>query len=63
MNAIEITDVEREVLGGVLKSALANLEIEIRHTDHLEFKEALKQRRGVLTEVSEKLQNLTVLSE
>ncbi len=63
MNTIEITDLERQVLGQILNSALANLDVEIRRTDHLEFKESLKQRRVVLNKISEKLENLAVFSE
>ncbi len=63
MNTIEISETEREVLGGLLKSALANLEIEIRRTDHLEFKEALKQRREILNELAGKLQHLPIFSQ
>ncbi len=63
MNTIEITDAEREVLGEILQSALANLEIEIRRTDHLEFKETLKERRHLLQELAEKVQGRTVLTE
>ncbi len=62
MNTIEITDAEREVLAEILKNALATLDIEIRRTDHLEFKEVLKQRRNTLQELSDKIEIATTLS-
>ncbi len=62
MNTIEITDAEREVLAEILKNALATLDIEIRRTDHLEFKEVLKQRRNTLQELSDKIEVTTTLS-
>jgi hypothetical protein len=45
---IELSNAEQEILGQLLQNALATLEIEIRHTDHQEFREFLKHRRVVL---------------
>ncbi len=60
MATIELTTAEQDILGQTLQSALANLEIEIRHADHLEFKEFLKERRQVLQQLREKLETSTV---
>ena len=45
---VELDQEEQEVLSQMLQRSLAALEIEIRHTHHLEFKEMLKHRREVL---------------
>ncbi len=62
MITINLTDAEQELLQQILTSALANMDVEIRRTDHLEFKEVLKQRRNVLNEILEKVQVPTLFS-
>lgn len=41
----EISHQEQEVLRQLLEHSLATIELEIRHTDHQEYKSMLKQRR------------------
>ncbi len=48
MFQIELSPQEQEVLGQILRNSLAMLETEIRHTDHQEFRELLKQRRELV---------------
>ena len=55
MNDLELTSEESEVLHQVLEHSLAALELEIRHTDHNEFKNLLKQRRNTLRALIAKL--------
>lgn len=48
MNRIELTDEERELLTQVLERREHDLEVEILHTDHAEFRKLLKQRLSLL---------------
>lgn len=45
---LELSPEEAEILNQMLQRSLAALEIELRHTHHLDFKELLKHRREVL---------------
>jgi len=51
MNPIELTPEEAETLNQVLRRCVSDLELEILHTDHGEFKKLLKQRREVLQRI------------
>ena len=55
MNALELKAEESDVLHQVLEHSLATLELEIRHTDHNEFKTFLKKRRDLLQALIAKL--------
>ena len=55
MLSIDLPEEEQEVLSQLLQKALVNLEIEIRHTDRLEFKEMLKERRALLQRLAAKV--------
>lgn len=55
MNRMELTSEEQELLGQVLQSYLATLELEITHADHLDFKAMLKRRRDLITRMRERL--------
>ncbi len=55
MMTLELTDEEREALRQVLQNSLATLELEIRHTDHAEFKALLKRRRNQLEGLADRL--------
>ncbi len=62
MFQIELSPQEQDVLGQILRNALAMLETEIRHTDHLEFREILKQRREVLKGLLDRMPEPAVFS-
>ncbi len=47
---------EQEVLAQVMEHALATVEIEIRRTDHAEFKQLLKTRRDLLKDILGKIE-------
>ena len=51
MIPIDLTNDERSILIDVLESALSDLRMEIADTDQMDFREALKVRRDVLTRV------------
>jgi D-ribose pyranose/furanose isomerase RbsD len=51
----EITEPEIEILRQLLEHSLVTLELEIRHTDHQEFKSLLKQRRQTVRALLAKL--------
>lgn len=55
MNRIELTDEERELLMQVLERRERDLEVEILHTDHAEFRKLLKQRLNLLHSLKAKL--------
>lgn len=48
MREFNVTAEELEVLTQLLQQSLTNLEREILHTDHAEFRESLKGRRRVV---------------
>ena len=51
MIQLDLDDNEREILADVLDSYLSDLRMEISHTDRLEFREMLKERKAVLMRV------------
>ncbi len=55
MQQIELSTEEQEILSQVLQHALAALQLEILHTDHLEFKAHLKHRREVIERLHARL--------
>ncbi len=57
MNVIELTNAEREVLKQILESSLATLEIEISHSDHIEFRQQLKKRLDILEALIRKVES------
>jgi hypothetical protein len=48
---LELTSFETETLREVLKSYLADLHLEIAHTDSADFRDMLRERQRVLTKV------------
>jgi len=52
---LALTPEEAEEVRLVLESSLADLHLEIRHTDRYEFREILKERRAVLQEALRRL--------
>lgn len=48
MNRIELSDEERELLMQVLERRERDMEVEILHTDHVEFRKLLKLRMKLL---------------
>jgi hypothetical protein len=57
MNIIELTNAEREVLKEILQSALTTLEVEISHSDHIEFRQQLKKRLDLLEGLIRKVES------
>ena len=55
MKPLDLNQVEEDVLVQVLKRCLADLDHEIGHTHHAEFKQMLRQRRGILEGIAHKL--------
>lgn len=60
MTSLELTLEEHEVLTELLANRLSELEIELVHTDHKDFKQMLKRRQRLLTQVLEKLRSAPV---
>ena len=56
MYHVKLSPEEMEILNQVLQNSLATVELEIRHTDHQEFKNLLKHRRGILQALAVKTQ-------
>jgi hypothetical protein len=52
---LDLTVAERAVLRTMLESEIAELREEIAHTDSLEFRDGLKERRRVLQKVYDAL--------
>ena len=59
---LALTPEEAEEVRLVLESFLADLRLEIRHTDRYEFRETLKARRAVLQEVFRRLSAIPPLA-
>ncbi len=55
MKPLDLNQVEEDVLVQVLKRCLADLDHEIGHTHHAEFKQMLRQRRSILEGIAHKL--------
>jgi hypothetical protein len=52
---LELTATEEVILRDILTSEISDLRDEIAHTDSLEFREGLKERRRVLEKVLDAL--------
>lgn len=57
---LELTAPEAEALRDLIDTALANMSVEIRHTDSREFREGLRQRREALRAVLAQLNGVPV---
>ena len=55
MNRIELTNEERALLVQVLERRERDMEIEILHTDHADFRKLLKERLTLLQNVMAKV--------
>ena len=55
MIELDLTEEETSILKMVLESYLSDLRMEISHTDRLEFRDMLKERKAVLIKVIETL--------
>lgn len=55
MAELRMNDEEARTLKELLRYKLDDLEIEIRHTDHAEFRDLLKRRRQVLSDLCERI--------
>ena len=53
---LDLSEEERQILLEVLETALSDLRMEIAHTDRMEFREMLKERKAVLSKAIEALQ-------
>jgi hypothetical protein len=60
MLQIKLNEEERLTLKELLQCCLAELRVEIHHTDDMDFKEMLKNRKNVLVKI---LNELAVESE
>ncbi len=58
MNQLPLEQEEKEILTEVLESKLADLRYEIADTDQYDFKQGLKNRKTLLEQVLEKLNQL-----
>jgi len=56
MSTLELNQKEQQLLQEILESALSDLRVEIVSTDRLDYKEALKERKALMTGILEKLQ-------
>lgn len=59
MIELDLTPEEAETLRQVLDSYLSDLRMEIADTDRQDFREMLKERKGVILKVLEVLRNGT----
>lgn len=62
MKSLELTANECEILRDVVRRQLADLDLEIRHTDTRDFKAMLRNRKQLLESVLGKLAAEPVLS-
>jgi hypothetical protein len=52
---IDFTPAQKDLLATILEKELADVRVEIHHTDKFEFKQQLKEREKLLLELTEKL--------
>ena len=55
MSTIKLTPEELELLRDILETTLSELRMEIADTDNSNFKNGLKNRKRVMTDILEKL--------
>lgn len=60
MNEMHLSSEEMDVLRDLLKHVVDDMDVEVSRTDHRDFKEKLKHRRGVLEGVLSKLSSAPV---
>ncbi|MCL4272928.1 MAG: hypothetical protein QY328_18290 [Anaerolineales bacterium] len=58
MPTLQLTPEELQLLKDVLENDLSDLRMEITHTDGSDFKDSLKQRKHLMADILEKLQNI-----
>lgn len=58
MPTLQLTPEELQLLKDVLENDLSDLRMEITHTDRSDFKDSLKQRKHLMADILEKLQNI-----
>jgi len=56
MSTLKLTPNENQLLQELLESALSDLRVEIVSTDRIDYKDALKERKSLITDMLEKLQ-------
>lgn len=55
MLQITLTEEEKVTLRDLLQCCLAELRVEIHHTDNMDYKDMLKNRKNVLVKILEEL--------
>jgi hypothetical protein len=56
MQPLELTREQQEVLRDTMKHAVADMEVEVLHTDSHDFKEMLKHRLKLMVQIAAKLE-------
>ena len=56
MKTISLTPQEYELLIGIMQCCLSDLRMEIVGTDHWDFKRSLRERKAIVIQLLEKLQ-------
>lgn len=52
---LELTDKEEKVLKELLEEVMADLSMEISHTDSSDYRAKIKERREILKNIADKL--------
>jgi hypothetical protein len=60
MPHLELSDDQASMLRGVLESKWEEVVKEVRHTDHREFKELLRQKANMLEDIIHQLADVSV---
>ena len=58
MSTLELAPNEHQLLQDILESALSDLRVEIVSTDRIDYKEALKERKRLMMDLLEKIQQI-----
>ena len=56
MHRLELTSEQQEVLRDMVKRAVADMGVEVLHTDSHDFKEMLKRRLAILQQIAGKFE-------
>ena len=55
MTQLALTDKQQQVLRELLEITLSDLSMEISHTDQMDYRDQLKERREILTSIRDAL--------
>ena len=62
MSTLKLSPNEHQLLQDIIESAISDLRVEIVSTDRIDYKEALKERKRLMMNLLEKLQQTNMVA-